>query len=155
MVKTRDLSLSGIFAALYAVGTVSLAPISYWVIQCRVADALIPLSAVFGCPAIVGVSLGCVVANLYGGLGLMDIVFGSLANLLAASCAYVLRKRPFVACFSSTVIVTAIVGSYLWVLYNVPLEFSVLGIFLGSFVSINILGYTLLKVLSGIAEEVK
>lgn len=148
--KTKNISLCGIFAALYAVATVAFAPISYWIIQCRIADSLIPISALFGWPAIVGVSLGCIVANVYGGLGLIDIVFGSLANLLASLCAYMLRKRPFVACFSSTIVITVIVGGYLWILFNVPLEFSLIGVFLGSFISMNLLGYVLLKVLSRI-----
>jgi len=150
LAKTRDIALCGILAALYATATVVLTPISYWIVQCRVADSLIPMSAIFGWPAIVGVSLGCVVANVYGGLGLIDIVLGTLANLLASLCAYMLRKKPFVACFSSTIIVTVIVGGYLWILFNVPLEFSLIGVFLGSFISMNLLGYMLLKVLSKI-----
>ncbi len=150
LAKTRDIALCGIFATLYATATVAFAPISYWVIQCRIADSLIPISAIFGWPAIVGVSLGCMVANVYGSLGLIDIVFGSIANMLASLCAYLLRKRPFVACFSSTIVVTVIVGGYLWVLFNIPLEFSLIGVFLGSFVSMNLLGYVLLKLLSRI-----
>ena len=46
------------FAAIYAVAVVALGPISYAVIQIRIADALIPLSIVFGLPVVLDVTLG-------------------------------------------------------------------------------------------------
>jgi len=144
---SKLITLTAVFAAIYAAGVVVLAPISYGIVQVRVSDALIPLSVIFGWPAICGVTLGCLVANVYGGFGLMDVLLGSIANLIAAYSAYRLRKKPFLACISASLIVSIIVGSYLWVLFNVPWEVSLLGILTGSLISINILGYGLLKTL--------
>lgn len=148
--NTKVITLTAVFAAIYAAGVVVLAPISYGIVQVRIADALIPLSVIFGWPAIWGVTLGCLVANVYGGLGLTDVILGSIANLVAAYSAYYLRKRTFLACVSASLIVSIIVGSYLWILFNVPWQISLLGVLAGSLVSINILGYGLLKALSRI-----
>ena len=143
-----ELSLAASFAALYAVGVVVLAPISYGVMQVRLADALIPLSMVFGLPAVYGVTLGNIIANLYGGYGPIDVMFGTLANLLASYVAFRLRSKPLLGCFSATMIVSLIVGGYLWILVGVPIEVSLLGLFAGSFITITILGYLLQRFIS-------
>jgi len=100
--KSRQVSVTAIFAALYAVGVVLLAPISFGVYQVRVADALLPLSMIFGMPAAAGLSLGCLIANIYGGLGITDIIGGALANFLACSIAYRIGRngviRRFLGC---------------------------------------------------------
>lgn len=143
-----QLSLAASFAALYAVAVILLAPISYSVVQVRLADALIPLSIIYGLPVVLGVTLGNVVANLYGGYGPIDVIFGTLANLLASYAALRLRGRPLLACFAATIIVSLVVGGYLWLLLNVPVEISLLSLFVGSFISVTILGYLLQRFLA-------
>jgi uncharacterized membrane protein len=143
-----ELSLAASFAAVYAVAVVLLAPISYGIMQVRLADALIPLSMVFGLPVIYGVTLGNIIANLYGGYGPIDVMFGTLANLLASYVAFRLRSKPLLGCFSATMIVSLIVGGYLWILVGVPIEVSLLGLFVGSFIAITILGYLLQRFIS-------
>ncbi len=149
--RSEDLTLTAVFAALYAAGVVFLAPISFEVFQVRVADALLPLATVFGLPVVFGTSLGCFVANIYGGLGIVDIVGGAFANFVACFLAWriggksVLRR--FTACLVETVVVTLVVGSYLPTLLGVPLEVGLFGVFLGCLVAINGLGFGLLEAL--------
>lgn len=143
-----ELSLAASFAALYAVAVVLLAPISYGIIQVRLADALIPLSMVFGLPVVYGVTLGNIIANLYGGYGPIDVVFGTLANLLGSYAAFRLRSKPFLGCFAATMVVSLIVGGYLWILVGVPIEVSLLGLLAGSFIAIATLGYLLQRFVS-------
>jgi len=148
-----SVSLTAIFAALYAVGVVVLAPISFQVFQVRVADALLPLAILFGWPAVLGLSLGAFVANFFGGLGVIDVVGGSVANLLASYAAWKTGRRGIkgswlIAVAIEILAVTAIVGSYLSCLFQIPLEIGLLGVLLGSFVAIGLLGYPLLLVLS-------
>ena len=64
--NTKKLAIVTIFAALYAVGVIFLAPISFGIVQVRLADALLPLSMIFGLPSALGLSLGCIVSNVYG-----------------------------------------------------------------------------------------
>jgi uncharacterized membrane protein len=143
-----ELSLAASFSALYAVAVVLLAPISYGVMQVRLADALIPLSMVFGLPAVYGVTLGNIIANLYGGYGPVDVMFGTVANLLASYVAFRFRSKPLLGCLAATMIVSLIVGGYLWILVGVPIEVSLLGLFAGSFIAITILGYLLQRFIS-------
>ena len=148
--NTRDLAVGAIIAALYASGVIVLAPISFFQFQVRVADALIPLSLLFGMPAVWGVTLGAVVGNVYGGLGYVDILGGALANLLAAYVGWRLGARSFVgalfiATVAQTLIVSSIVGFYLAALFGGPLEAWFIGVFFGSIIAINILGYLLVE----------
>ena len=148
-----ELTLAAVFAALYAVGVVVLGPISFQVFQVRVADALLPLCMLFGWPAILGLTLGTIVANLFGGLGPIDIVGGGLANLIAGYVAWRIslnKGKPwlFLGVVSQVIIVTAMVGTYLSYLFGMPVEVGLLGVLLGSIVAIGILGSLLLLALS-------
>ena len=147
--ESRKIALGSTIAALYAVGVILLAPISFYLFQVRVADALIPLSIIFGMPAALGVTLGNVVANIYGGLGYIDIIGGSIANFLAAYVGWKIGSKKFVgswltATIAQNIIVSSIVGFYLAALFEVPLEIGFLGVLLGSIISMNIIGYILI-----------
>jgi len=155
MKKTHasSVTLSAVVAALYAVGVVVLGSISFQVFQVRVADALLPLSMLFGWPVIIGLTLGTIVANLFGGLGPIDIVGGGLANFFAGYIAWRIslnRGKPWLllGVASQVIIVTAIVGTYLSYLFGMPLEVGLLGVLIGSIVAIGILGSLLLLALS-------
>lgn len=87
----RDIAYAGIIAALYAALTIILAPISYGVYQFRVSEALTILPFIYPM-AIVGLFIGCLVANIFGGNGLPDIIFGSLFTLIAGYLTYLTSK---------------------------------------------------------------
>ena len=89
--KTNQLSVTrlvrcAVIAAVYVVLCLALAPFSYGAVQVRIAEALC-LLPVFGAEYIVGVTLGCFLANLLGST-VIDVVFGSLATLLACLVTY-------------------------------------------------------------------
>ena len=66
-----------------------LQPFSYGAVQVRVAEAFC-LLPVFGAEYIIGVTLGCFLANLLGST-VIDVIFGTLATLLACLVTYKLR----------------------------------------------------------------
>jgi uncharacterized membrane protein len=145
------------FAALYTVGVLVLAPISFQVFQVRVADALLPLAILFGWPAILGLSLGAFVANIFGGLGPVDIIGGSIANLIAGYVAWRVAAgggtwRVLAAIGLQILIVTAIVGTYLSYILALPLGIAWFGVLLGSIVAVGLLGSLLLRAL--LAERI-
>ena len=93
--KTNQLSIArlvrcAVIAAVYVVLCLALAPFSYGAVQVRIAEALC-LLLVFGAEYIVGVTLGCFLANLLGST-VIDVVFGTLATLLACLVTYKLRN---------------------------------------------------------------
>lgn len=146
-------TLTAVFAAAYAVCVVFLAPISFQLFQVRVADALLPLAMIFSWPAIIGLSIGAFVANLFGGLGPVDIIGGAVANFIATFAAWRVARQKgrigvFVGVVLEIVIVTLIVGSYLSYLFGMPLAVGWLGVCLGSIIAIGILGSIVFSVLS-------
>ena len=111
----------GLIAAIYTVLCVALAPISYGEIQFRVSEILTVLPILMP-EAVPGLFIGCLIANLIGGAGVMDIIFGSLATLLAGICTYALRKGPaWLAILPVVVFNGVIVGWVLNVAYGLPL----------------------------------
>lgn len=82
---THQLATAGVIAALYAVLAyfASIFGVAYGPIQCRFSEALCVLPFLFPA-ATPGLFVGCLVANLLSPYGALDIIFGSLATLLAA-----------------------------------------------------------------------
>ena len=111
---------AALIAAVYVALCFSLGFISYGPVQIRVAEALTLLPVL--CPeAIVGVTLGCFIANMLTGVPL-DMVVGTLATLLAAICTYMLcnvrwRGLPVLASLPPVIINAVIIGAELTYLY--------------------------------------
>ena len=142
--NSRDIALTGVFAALYAVGVLALAPISFILVQVRVADALLTLTMLFGYPAIIGVTIGCLIANFFGGLGIVDLTLGPLANLSACLLGYYVgRHSRLGGSLVITALVTLIVGGYLALLFGFPVYVGWGFVGLGSVTSIIVIGLPL------------
>ena len=93
--KTLALCRGAIVASLYVALTyVSFAfGLASGVVQLRLSEALCILP-IFMPEAVVGLWLGCLISNLLMGSAVWDIIFGSLATLIGAYGAYLLRKCP-------------------------------------------------------------
>lgn len=78
-------------AAVYAALTYFLEPISFSSAQLRVSEAL-TLLPVLTPAAIPGLTIGCIIANLTSPYGIVDIICGSVATLLAALCTRAARN---------------------------------------------------------------
>lgn len=134
---------AGLIGALYAVLTIAFAPISYGQIQVRISEALTILPF-FTPAAIPGLFVGCLIANIYGGLGPVDIIFGSLATLIAALMTYFIRKYKYIAPLPAVIINGIVVGIILNVVYDLPLIPSMLWVALGEAIACYGLGLPLL-----------
>lgn len=105
-------------AAIYVVLTLIFAPISYGPIQVRISEALTVLP--FFTPAAVpGLFVGCLLANIFGGAILPDILFGSLATLIGAVGSYLLRKKKFLVPLPPVIANAAVVPLVLKYAYGV------------------------------------
>ena len=160
--RTRRLAVSAVIAALYAALTIALAPISYGPLQFRVSEALTVMP--FLIPSTVwGLFIGCILANLYTG-SVLDILFGSLATLLAALLTARFGKQGNTAknrllgCLMPVVFNAVIVGAVLTWGYQIqefasPLAsyaFNAFTVGLGEAGVLFIIGYPLLCKLPGI-----
>lgn len=96
--STMYIVQAAVIAALYATLTIlqnTLLPgTASMAVQFRVAEVLTIL-AIFTPAAIPGLTVGCVIANIssLSVLGPYDMIFGSIASLLAAVLMYLLRNK--------------------------------------------------------------
>ncbi len=90
---SKRLAVSGLIGALYFILTVMLYPISYGGVQARISEALSILPIFFGFDAVVGLTVGCLIANAVGTNGLIDVILGTFATLLSSILTYFLTKK--------------------------------------------------------------
>lgn len=113
---TRNIVTAAVIGALYAVLTMVLAPISYGPVQCRISEVLCILP--FFMPSTTwGLFFGCAIANIASAAGLPDIIFGSLATLIACLCISWCGKhnKKALACLMPVIWNGLIVGAMLTV----------------------------------------
>ena len=63
-IKTKDLALIAMYAALYAALVIVLGGISYGPIQVRIADSMVAAVPLLGLPGVLGHTLGVFVGNI-------------------------------------------------------------------------------------------
>ncbi len=138
---------AGIIAAIYAALTLAFAPISFGAMQLRVSEAMCVLP--FFTPAAVpGLFIGCLISNLLGSpLGLMDVIAGSAATLIAALLTYKVKNK-WLAPLPSVIVNALLVAWVLNVSLGLPYFINVLYVGLGQAISCYALGMPLLFVLS-------
>ena len=144
--SVRRLVEGAVIAALYAVLTLLLPVTTAGTVEFRISEALTLLAAVTPA-AIPGLTVGCLLANLLHGAVVLDIIFGSLATLLAACCTWFTRKNIFVAAVWPAVFNGIIVGLLLKFAYQVdaPMYVLMLSVAGGEAVICYALGIPLIK----------
>ena len=78
----NTIARNAVIAALYVVLTLLAYPISFAAIQVRIAEILVIL-CFFRKDYVIGLTLGCLIANCFSNVGALDILFGTLATLLS------------------------------------------------------------------------
>ena len=107
--STRQIATAAIIAALYTVMSLlsSILGLTYGPIQCRFSEALCVLP--FFLPETAwGLGVGCLIANLLSPYGVLDIVVGSAATLLAALLTARCQKKwlaPLPPVIANTVLI--------------------------------------------------
>lgn len=149
--RTRTIAIQGMLAAIYVVLNMTTQPISFGPVQCRVAEALAVLPFLEPL-CTVGLGVGCLIANLLGGAGILDIVFGTLATVLAGIATAKVPKSGL-SPLPPIVINGVVVGAVL-TLVSVPTEhfFPTFWIYagqvaLGELAACGFLGLPLLKLM--------
>ena len=141
--KISKLVFSAVIAAIYTVLTLLLAPISYGQIQVRASESL-TLLPFLSSYSIWGVFLGCIISNLIGGNGIIDVVFGSLATLIAAILTYYIGKsnlkfKKYLAPLPPIIINAVVIGFILNYTLKLPLLLSIIWVGLGEAISCYVL----------------
>ncbi len=142
---SRPITQSAIIGGIYAALTIVLAPWSYGPVQVRVAEALTVLPYLYP-QAIPGLFVGCMLANIVGGYGPIDIFGGSLLTLLAGLTTYWLArlKKPWLAPIPPVAFNAFGVGLILHVAAGAPYWLTVLYVGMGQTIACFGLGLPLL-----------
>ena len=151
---TRALARGAIIAAIYTVLSLLLAPISYGEIQIRLSEALtlLPMLMPVAVPALF---VGCLLANILGGCTIFDIVFGSLATLLAAICTRRLRRHFWLAASMPVLFNGVVVGAVVHFCYApaMPLLLCMLSVAAGEAVACFVVGPLFIKLMERIPSS--
>ena len=141
-------------AAMTFMGSLAWGPVQF-----RISEALCVL-ALLTKDAIPGLTLGCVIANaaniVIGGtgmLGMLDVIFGSLATFVGATISWKLRRNPKLALLGPVLANGLIVPAYL------PFMLQGLGFYTIPLTSINLDGafvpmYVFGLIATGLGEAV-
>jgi uncharacterized membrane protein len=152
---TDKLVKAGLIAAIYAVITIIIAPLGYGPIQFRISEVLVLLAFIDPVYTI-GLTIGCLVANIFGGVGILDIVFGTLATFISCKGIELTRKvikrdtlSLIVASLWPVVINGIIIGLVLTYSVGIPFYIIASQIALSEFIIVTIIGVPVFKVLKG------
>jgi len=118
--KVRFITYGALVAALYSALSLILWPVAFTPIQVRPAEGLmvLPIFFPFAAP---GLFVGCVITNIFSPYGILDVICGSSATLLAAILIQLFGKRVenivyrcIVCPFIAVIVNAAIIGAVLY-----------------------------------------
>ena len=149
--KTRSIVTTAVVAALYAALTLGLAFISYGPIQFRLSEVM-TLLPLFSKKYIIGLTIGCFLANLLGLYGVPDMIFGTTATFISVYLVYLTGKYMkdkrgyvYIASLWPVIVNAIIVAIQLKIFFGMPLFITMLQVGFGQFVVITIIGVPLFK----------
>lgn len=132
----KHLARGAVIASVYIVLTLLAwgVNLASELIQARFSEALCVLPF-FTFDAVLGLFAGCLIANTLTGAMPADIIFGSLATLLAALCSYAIKRSSFAKSnetlakwlvpLPAVVINAFVVGWLLTYVYSLPVSYLV------------------------------
>lgn len=127
---------NAILGALYVALTLLFAPISYGAIQLRISEVLIMLPF-FNKRWIPGIVIGTMIANFFSPLGIVDVIFGTLATLISV---WIMSKTKNIvlAVIVPAVVNGVIIGTQLNILFNAPLLASMIYVAVGELIIVTV-----------------
>jgi len=147
--RSKDVALVALWAALYAALVYAFAPISFEVVQFRVADIL-PPSIAKKWKLAVGYAMGCLAANCVSPfVGPWDLSFMPVMSFVAGSLGYLAaklwKKYDYYVCGAVHAVVIAPAVSFMLLqLFNIPMLLSFPSLLVSELV-LGVIGATLFK----------
>ncbi|MBR4461440.1 MAG: QueT transporter family protein [Erysipelotrichaceae bacterium] len=125
MKKSQKIVNCALFAAIYVALCAVFQSISFGPIQFRFAEILCLFSIDYFW-AFIGVTIGCFLSNtFFGGLGIADMIFGTLATVIGCLLAYLFRNvrykgNPFLSASMIVIANAIIIGIELGYILSTP-----------------------------------
>ena len=151
-IRSNDLALIGVYAALYAALVVVLGGFSYGPVQVRIADSLVAVVPLLGLPGVLGHTLGVFIANMFSTAGLIDLL-NTIPSFAMAFVVYYVYKRTqndytvIGTCVAYSIVLGVTVGWMLSYVFSLPLLPTMAYVAIGNTVASVLIGWPLFKVL--------
>ena len=151
-IQSKDITLIGLYAALYAALVVVLGGFSYGPIQVRIADSLLAVVPLLGLPGVLGHTLGVFIANMFSTVGLIDLL-NTIPSFAMSFVVYYVYKRTqndytvIGTCIVYSVVLGVTVGWMLSYVYSLPLLLTMAYVAAGNTIASVLIGWPLFKVL--------
>ena len=136
---------NAMYTAIYVALCYVFQPISYGMIQVRIAEALC-IMALFDDFAILSITLGCLLSNLFIFNSIIDAIFGTVATFIGLICIKFIKKNNFFLKMLPTILSNAIIIPFVLkfaYFENTPLLLSGVWVGLGEVVAVYVIGYIL------------
>lgn len=117
-ISVKLIVVNAMIASVYAVLTLAISPIAYSEIQFRLSEIIVFL-AFYNKKYIPGLTIGCIVANLFSPMGLLDVIFGTTSTIIVCISMYIIKNR-YLAAIAGALITGIIIGGELWYAYQIP-----------------------------------
>ncbi len=151
-IQSKDITLIGLYAALYAALVVVLGGFSYGPIQVRIADSLLAVVPLLGLPGVLGHTLGVFIANMFSTAGLIDLL-NTIPSFVMSFVVYYVYKRTqndytvIGTCIAYSIVLGITVGWMLSYLYELPLLLTMAYVAVGNTIASVLVGWPVFKVL--------
>lgn len=143
-ISVKLIAINAMIASIYAVLTLAISPIAYSEIQFRLSEIMVFL-AFYNKKFIPGLTIGCIVANLFSPMGLLDVVFGTTSTIIVCISMYLIKNR-YLAAIAGALITGIIIGGELWYAYQIPYLINALYVAIGELI-VLIIGALVFKIL--------
>lgn len=151
-ISVKLIAINAMIAGIYAVLTLMIAPIAYSQIQFRLSEIIVFL-AFYNIRFIPGLTLGCVIANMFSPLGVLDVIFGTISTILVCIAMYKVKNKYFAAVIGAG-ITGIIIGSELWYAYQIPFIINAIYVAIGELI-VLIIGAIIFKILERNEQFIK
>ena len=151
-IRTKNLAVIAIYAALYAALVVVLGGYSYGPIQVRIADSLLAAVPLLGLPGVLGHTLGVFIGNMFSTAGPIDLL-NTIPSFVMSFVVYYVYKRTkndytvIGTCTAYSVVLGVTVGWMLSYLYLLPLLPTIAYVAIGNVIASVLIGWPLFKAL--------
>jgi uncharacterized membrane protein len=151
-IRTKDIALIAIYAALYAALVVVLGPFSYGPIQIRIADSLLAVVPLLGLAGVLGHTLGVFVGNIFSTAGPIDLL-NTIPSFVMSFVVYYVYKRTkkdytvIGTCIAYSAVLGTTVGWMLSYLYGLPLLATIAYVAIGNAIASVLIGWPIFKLL--------
>ena len=143
-ISVKIIVINAMIASIYPALTLVISPIAYSEIQFRLSEIMVFL-AFYNRKYIPGLIIGCIVANLFSPMGLLDVIFGTISTIIVCISMYLIKNR-YLAAITGALITGIIIGGELWYAYQIPYLINALYVAIGELI-VLIIGAFIFNVL--------